>query len=126
MIPKPKETGETGGRDRFKTYDKLTIDINEVQFSTIQQAEQVRLRMFSGINTATLMAQNIGSARRRSDEIACINLHLDEEQFVSMMNPELKIVFRSNNVLAPYRATALFKEPLFSAAEPLGEQAFKN
>jgi hypothetical protein len=126
MIPKMKEMGAPGGRDKFQTFDKLTIDINERQFSIIQQAELVRVRMFCGSSNATIIAKNMGGKAKKTKEVACINLHLDEERFVSMMNPELKIIFRSNNVLALYLATALFKDAIFGSKEPLGELALKN
>jgi thymidine phosphorylase len=124
MIPKRKESGAAG--DKYRTFDKLTIDINEAQFSIIQQAEQVRVRIFCGSENATIIARNMGGGRRKTNETAGLNLQVDDETFVSMLNPELKIVFRSNNVLAPYLATSLFKESLFSGREALGEIAMKN
>jgi len=118
MIPKKKEETPSGGK--VQTYDKITIDINERQFSIVQRAEMVKLRVFSDIGNVTFLLKNTNNSTK-SGEIGQLNLDLDDEKFMELLNPQLKVVFRASNVLAPFFTTVMFKESFFAANEPLSE-----
>lgn len=121
MIPKGKEEqpGEPAAK-KFQNLDKLTITLNELQFMQVQRSEMVKLRVFSGNDNATLLLRNMNKSVKRG-EIGQLNMELDFERFIEILNPNLKVVFSASNVLAPFAASALLKENIFSVNEPLSE-----
>ena len=120
MLPKKKEEPPPGIK-KVQTYDKITIDISERQFSLVQTAELVKLRVFSDIGNITFLLKNANNQSKNSGNMGQLSLDLDGEKFLELLNPQLKVVFRSSNVLAPFFTSAMYKESFFSVSEPMGE-----
>ncbi len=111
---------EGGGFDA--PMERLMVRLDEVTFSRVQSAEKILLRIYCPDNRASLnfLLKNLGS---KNAGWMTLDMNMDEKSFLNVVNPKLKVVFQSQNVLAPFASLSMARGALFSEKTPLTDLA---
>ncbi len=107
------------GGGRFDApMERLMIKLDELTFSRVQSAEKILLRVYCPENhgSVNFMLKNLGS---KKDGWMTLDMNMEEGSFLNVMNPKLKVVFQSQNVLAPFASLSMARGALFSEKLPL-------
>lgn len=111
---------EGGGFDA--PMERLMIRLDELTFSRVQSAEKVLLRVYCPDNhgSVNFLLKNMGT---KKDGWMTLDMNMEERSFLNVMNPKLKVVFQSQNVLAPFASVSMARGALFSEKLPLSDMA---
>lgn len=115
----PKTKDQPAGGKIEPPADKLILRLDVLTFSRVQMSDSVILRVLCRENGAmvnfTLKNMNISGEGRGT----VLDLTLDLDRFVDMLNPKLKVIFQSENVVAPFVAAGLSRGNAFSSMQPM-------
>ncbi len=120
-----KKLEENGGKGKFdEPMDKLMLRLDAATFSRAQSSESVILRVYCPESRAALnfTLANMDNKRKGRDGMV-LDLQLDQETFMGIVNPKLKVIFQYENILAPFATLAMARGSLFAAHPPMTDMA---
>jgi hypothetical protein len=118
MLPMKKEAAGPGGR---KSVEKLELRVDAITLSRLQSSQFVNLRVLcENGSMVSFLLRNMKAAGSEGSALT-VDMNAGTDSFPDMMNPELKVIFKYENIIAPFAAVRMAAGLAFSDRMPLEE-----